>query len=119
MSACSGTVIGGSSSPALTLRHGHLIIPEKTKKIHFWVLDPWPDESSYICKLCFADWDKVGRKLMGNQDSASLDQRYRLKSGIRLENAGEGGGPLLEPGPAAQPGKCYNQGRNLAVNWMP
>ena len=119
MSACSGTVIGGSSSPALTLRHGHLIIPEKTKSIHFWVLDPWPDESSYICKLCFADWDKVGRKLMGNQDSASLDQRYRLKSGIRLENAGEGGGPLLEPGPAAQPGKCYSQGRNLAVNWMP
>ena len=104
-------VIGGSSSPALTLRHGHLIIPEKTKSIHFGVLDPWPEESSYIWKLSFADWDKVGRKLMGNQDSDSLDQRYRLKSVICLENAGGGGGPLLEPGPAA--------GRNLAVNWMP
>lgn len=40
----------------------------------------WPDESSYIRKLAFADWDKVGRKLMGKKNYDSLDQWYRLKS---------------------------------------
>lgn len=55
-------------------------IPDRAKSFFGFWTHHWPEKSSYIMKLAFSDWDKVGRKLMGNQDSESLDLRSRLKS---------------------------------------
>ena len=89
----------------------HLRISCHQKGMILFLGNRWKSSFS----VTWMDWYGIQPKQEWNGNSNGVKWMLTLGG----PPIGWGVSPLLEPGPAAQPGKCDNQGRNLAVNWMP